>query len=161
MPENAAAEGGFGRDAPSRSDENDRGGQREKEEARESFERAMDNANRPDRAPVAPSETTTVSDDDDDDNTDRSDDRQDHAAGPPGIGAPPSLPSPTDTTKEPDDTENRDNRSVLDRLADALTAPPTDAEGNVRSTSPIADRIGNHSVNYNIDDLRACPRSSH
>ena len=68
MPENAAAEGGFGRDAPSRPDENDRGGQREKEEAKaaEAFERSMDNAERPDRAPATPSTISPESDDDDD-----------------------------------------------------------------------------------------------
>ncbi|MEM7041207.1 MAG: alpha/beta hydrolase [Pseudomonadota bacterium] len=130
MPENAAAEGGFGRDAPSRSDnDNDRGGAREDKESRaekaESFERAMDNANRPDRAPAEPSDTTTVADDNDDDNrntTDKTDDRQD--------------------------------RSFFDRVADTLTAPPTDAEGNARSTSPVADRVRNHTRNYSLDDLR-------
>ncbi|MEM7042653.1 MAG: hypothetical protein AAF543_07570 [Pseudomonadota bacterium] len=101
MPENAAAEGGFGQDAPDRSrdTDNDRGGAREDKESRaekaESFDRAMDNANRPDRAPAGPSETADASDDDDDhrDTTDSSDDRTDRAAGPPGVGAPPSSTS--------------------------------------------------------------------
>lgn len=72
-PENVAAEGGFGRDAPDRPDDNDRGGQREKDQAKaaESFDRAMDNANRPVRAPAAPSETTTVSDDDEGNSADK------------------------------------------------------------------------------------------
>ncbi len=156
MPENAAAEGGFGRDAPSRSDENDRGGQREKEEAKakDTFDRAMDNANRPDRAPAAPSDTTAVSDDDNEDDrntTDKIDDRQDRVAGPPGIGAPPSSASPNDADKKTDDT---DDRGILDRVADTLTAPPTDAEGNARSTSPVADRVRNHTQNYSLSDLR-------
>lgn len=160
MPENAAAEGGFGRDAPSRSDDNDRGGAREDKESRaekaESFDRAMDNANRPDRASAAPSNTTTVSDDDEDDrNTiDKTDDRQDRAAGPPGIGAPPSSAPSTDTNKEPGDKDDQDDRGILDRIGDALTAPPTDAEGNTRSTSPVADRIRNHTQNYSLEDLR-------
>ena len=75
MPENAAAEGGFGRDAPSRPDENDRGGAREDKEKAEnarSFERTMDNAERPDRAPAAPAAATTAANDNNDD--DRNDD---------------------------------------------------------------------------------------
>ena len=129
MPGNAAAEGGFGRDAPSRPDnDNNRGGAREDKESRaekaESFDRAMDNANRPDRAPAGPSETTSTLENDDDDGngTDRPDDRTDRAAGPPGIGAPPSSTStnhpanefsglgpsggPVDNTLSGDDSRN-------------------------------------------------------
>ncbi len=160
MPENAAAEGGFGRDAPDRSrdTDNNRGGAREDKESRaqkaESFDRAMDNANRPDRAPAAPANTTTASDDDDDDKkTDKTEDRPDSAAGPPGIGAPPSTSSPTDTAEEPEEDDPSDERGLLDRITDALTAPPTDAEGNARSTSQVADRI-NNVQNYSLGDLR-------
>jgi len=76
MPENAAAEGGFGRDAPSRPDENDRGGAREDKEKAEkarSFERTMDNAERPDRALAAPAEATTAANDNNDDDRDDDD----------------------------------------------------------------------------------------
>lgn len=54
------------------------------------------------------------------------------------------------------DTDDNDATSrgggLLDRIADTLTAPPTDAEGNARSTSPIADRI-NNTKNYSFDDV--------
>ena len=103
MPENASVEGGFGRDSIDRSDKSDNGGAREDKEARESFERELSNVNRPDRAP-APTETAPVSEDDDASNaTDKPDDRQNRAAGPPGIGAPPSLSSPADTAGKTDD----------------------------------------------------------
>ena len=107
MPGNAAAEGGFGRDAPSRPDnDNDRGGAREDKESKaekaESFDRAMDNANRPDRAPAGVTDTATTVDDDKDDRntTDRSDDGSDRAAGPPGTGAPPSSTSASHPASE-------------------------------------------------------------
>lgn len=164
MPENAAAEGGFGRDAPDRSrdTDNNRGGAREDKESRaekaESFDRAMDNANRPDRAPAAPAETATASDDDDDDNkNDKTEDQPDHAAGPSGTDTAQSTPSPTDTAEESDEDDQRDERGLLDRVADALTAPPTDADGNARSTSPVADRVGSHTVNYSLDDVFGPP----
>ena len=152
MPENAAAEGGFGRDAPDRPDDNDRGGQREKEVAKaaESFDRAMDNANRPDRAPAAPSETTTVSDDDDDNSIDKLDDRNDTVAGPPEADAPPSSSSPAATDNKT--TDESDEHGFLDRVDDTLTAPPTDAEGNARSTSPVSDRISN-TGSYSFDEV--------
>jgi len=142
--------GGSENSGPGGSDNG--GGQREAEEAKErkaeSFERALDNANRPDRAPAASPDTKT---DDDNNRPTDNDDRPDRAAGPPGVGAPPSASPPdTDTTND----DNPDDRSFFDRVADTLTAPPTDAEGNLRSTSPVADRFRNHTVNYSLDDLR-------
>ena len=124
MPENAAAEGGFGRDAPDRPDDNDRGGAREDKESKaekaESFERAVDNASRPDRAPTT--------------------------------DAPPGSTSPVDA--DDNTTDEPDERSVFDRVADALTSPPTDAEGNARPASPVADRI-NNTRNYSFNEAGA------
>ena len=81
-------------------------------------------------------------------------DEPDRAAGPPGIGAPPSSAAPADTAQDPDDKDdNRDDRSFVDRVADTFSAPPTDAEGNARSTSPVADRI-NNTKNYSVDDIK-------
>ena len=144
MPENAAAEGGFGRDAPSRPDDNDRGGAREEKERAEkaeSFERAMDNANRPDRAPAAPSETVAGSGDDDDDHnsTDKPDDRPDRAAGPPGIGAPPESSTPADNDNKTDDD---DDRSVFDRAGDFFGGLAKDMQDFARD-NPRVDSHGN------------------
>ena len=144
MPENAAAEGGFGRDAPSRPDDNDRGGAREEQERAEqaeSFERAMDNANRLDRAPAAPSETVAGSDDDDDDHnsTDKPDDRPDRAAGPPGIGAPPESSTPADNDNKTDDD---DDRSVFDRAGDFFGGLAKDMQDFARD-NPRVDSHGN------------------
>lgn len=88
-----------------RPDDNDRGGSRED---KESFDRAMDNAERPDRAPAGPSEAATADENDDDKRsaTDN-DDRPDRAAGPPGIGAPPSSPSPSNVDEENEDSGQR------------------------------------------------------
>ena len=81
-------------------------------------------------------------------------DKSDRAAGPPGVGAPPSSSSPTETDNRPDDNDDTDDRNFIDRVADTLSAPPTDAEGNARSSSPVADRIGNHTQNYTVDDIK-------
>jgi hypothetical protein len=109
MPENAAAEGGFGRDAPSRSDDNDRGGAREdREKAEKDFDRAMDNANRPDRAPASSPDTTAASDSDDDDNRPTD-------AGDSSTAASTNTPSAPDAP-EPDEEE--DDRGFFDRAGD-------------------------------------------
>ncbi|MGI9486360.1 MAG: hypothetical protein ACR2RF_10880 [Geminicoccaceae bacterium] len=90
-----------------RPDDNDRGGSRED---KESFDRAMDNAERPDRASA---ETTAGRDDKNDTRaTDNDDNQPERAAGPPGIGAPPSSSSPTDTTNETDEL-NLDGKTVV------------------------------------------------
>ncbi|MGI9486696.1 MAG: colicin E3/pyocin S6 family cytotoxin [Geminicoccaceae bacterium] len=144
MPENAAAEGGFGRDAPDRPDDNDRGGAREDKESRaekaETFDRAMDNANRPDRAPAAP-ETSTTPDGDNDEpdtrTTDSSDDRSNPAA------IPPSSTSPAETDEGGNGNDEQDDRGFFDRAGDffgGLTQgmqdfsrenPRVDSHGNV------------------------------
>lgn len=115
MPENAAAEGGFGRDAPSRPDENDRGGAREDKEKAEkarSFERTMDNANRPDRAPAAPAPTVNAANDNDDD--DRNDEDDGSKAG--------SNDGKLSTPEKPDvERPDEDGQSgLLDRAGDVF-----------------------------------------
>lgn len=138
--------GGPDRDTD-RPDDNDRGGSRDD---KASFDRAMDNANRPDRAPASPPESTTSTDEDDDQDahtTDTPDDRSDRAAGPPGIGAPPSSTALNETS---DETDERDDRSFFDRVADTLSTPAVDSYGNRRSNSPVADRI-NNTKNYSLD----------
>jgi len=82
---------------------------RRPERKAESFDRALDNANRPDRAPAAASEASddtvdsSPAPDDNrpqDDDRSRGDDQPERAAGPPGIGAPPSSTAPTDTDED-------------------------------------------------------------
>ncbi|MGH1477222.1 MAG: hypothetical protein ACRBM6_00590 [Geminicoccales bacterium] len=132
MPENGSVNGGAGRDAPDRPDSNNRGGAREEKEGKaakaDSFDRALDNANRPDRSPAAPPETTKVADiDNQNDNaTDKTETQSERAAGPPGIGAPPSSPAPTDTDKEMTDnasfSSHRGYGTPFD-IPDAPTVP--------------------------------------
>ncbi|MGI9508789.1 MAG: hypothetical protein ACR2QJ_05515 [Geminicoccaceae bacterium] len=164
MPENAAAEGGFGRDAPDRSSsrDNDRGGQREAEEtkAAETFDTVMDNVNRPDRAPADPSpETATTIDDDRDDRngTDRSDNRLDHAAGPPGIGAPPSSPSLSDTADEPDDRDDRDKAEGMIGALDETFGGPVDPTAG--ANHPANEFSGLGSSGGPIDNALSGPDS--
>lgn len=137
MPKNAAAEGGFGRDAPSRSEDNNNGGVREeKERAKkaESFERAMDNINRPDRAPSVPTQTAAVSDDDDNP-TDKSDDQTNSVAGTRGIG---TLPGSSALADADDD----DDRGFFDRAGDAFGSFARDMQDFARD-NPRIDSHGN------------------
>ncbi len=163
MPENAAAEGGFGRDAPSRSDnDNDRGGAREDKESKtekaESFDRAMDNTNRPDRAPAGATDTAATVDegDDDGDRTNGSDDRSDRAAGPPGIGAPPSSSSLAGTSAPTDDTDDGDSAAH----AAGASHHASEFSGLGASGGPVDNTLsGNASLNshrgYGPDDSLA------
>jgi len=151
-PDRAPAETASGPD-----DDDDKNDTRATDKPDDKPDRASDNANRPDRAPAAPPETATKPDDDDDeDPTDKPDDRQDRAAGPPGVGAPPSSATPPDAgpAETPDETDKDEDRGFIDSVIDTLSAPPTDAAGNARSTSSVSDRFRNHTVNYNLDDLR-------
>lgn len=127
------------------SNDNNRGGASEKE----SFDRSMSNAERPGQAPASPSDSSGT-------------DKPDRAAGPPGIGAPPSGTSPANDNNKPDDKNDDDNApnegpgnrgGFFSGLAETLSAPPTDASGNPRSTSPVADRVRNSTVNYSFDDV--------
>lgn len=91
-------------------------------------------------------------------------DKSERAAGPPGVGAPPSSPSTPDAPDRPDQTSagntdnNDDNRpassggGLFDSIVETLSAPPTDASGNLRSTSPVSDRL-NNTVSYSFDEV--------
>lgn len=134
-----------GSDRGTDRNDNDRGGSRE---AKESFDRAMNNDDRPDRAPAAPAETTAASDDKDEPAaTDKPDDRPDRAAGPPGIGAPPSAPDQPDQAETDDDDDNKPASA-----GGLFGGPAVDSYGNPRSTSPVADRI-NNTVSYDFDEV--------
>ena len=119
---------------------------------------SLSNDERPDRAPATPSSGAGTNDPNDRPASpnDNGGAQSERAAGPPGIGAPPSGTTPTDTN--PTDTNQgggqENERGFFEGLADVFTAPPTDASGNPRSTSPVADRL-NNTQSYSLDDLRS------
>ena len=149
-PDRAAAASA---DTTSRSDDDD-----DQRDTDRPDDRAMDNSERPDRASAAAADTTSPTDDDDDQrDTDRPNDRaMDNSERPDRAAAPsPSSPAPADTAADPNDgDDDRDDRGFLDRVADTLSTPPTDAEGRARSSSPVADRVRNHTQNYTVDDVK-------
>lgn len=109
-----------------RSDDNDRGGSRDD---KDNFDRAMDNANRPDRAPASPPDTTTSPDDESDTAaTDKPDDRSDRAAGPPGIGAPPSSSPPDATGNDTDDDDEQSRAAGPPGIGAPPSTPDTDGQ---------------------------------
>lgn len=120
--------------------------------------RSMSNAERPDRAPP---DTKDANDRPESPNDGGNE--PERSAGPPGIGAPPSSATPTDTNTNPTDPSQGDGqeneRGFFDGVADVFTAPPTDASGNPRSTSPVSDRL-NNTVSYSTTEIFGFPAKS-
>lgn len=72
----------------------------------------------------------------------------------------PEAPKPDDTAPAPDDGGMLSSAGgFFGGLAETLSAPPADASGNPRSTSPVSDRIDN-TVNYDVSDIVGIPAKS-
>ena len=121
---------------------------------------SMNNDDRPDRAPADSSNVSnsTASDngsrspnDDDGGPSMNNDERPDRA--PAGSTTASNDTTPDTRSQSPNENDKQqDERSFFDRATDVFTAPPTDASGNPRSTSPVADRL-NNTVNYSFNDV--------
>ena len=124
---------------------------------------SLSNDERPDRAPATPSSGAGTNDPNDRPASpnDNGGGQSERAAGPPGIAAPPSGTTPTDTN--PTDTNQgggqENERGFFEGLSNVFTAPPTDASGNPRSTSPVSDRL-NNTQSYSFSEVFGFPAKS-
>lgn len=129
-----------------------------KDKAEKEAKNKEDNSDRPDRAPAAPPSKPDTDDEDTrpSDNTDRpdrapaappsmpeTDDEDDQAAGPPGIGAPPSTPETSEASEPDDDPEDKeDGGGFLDSVGGFFGDLARDVQDIARE-NPRVDSYGN------------------